>query len=510
MSENNVKKKARWLDLVEKGGNKLPHPITLFFIFCIIIIVISGIAAASGDTITYTALNRKTMEIEEVTLQVKSLMSAEGLRYIFSSMVKNYTGFAPLGTVLVAMIGIGVCEGSGLMGAALRKVVTATPKRAITSIVVLAGVMSNIASDAGYVVLVPLGALVFLSFGRHPLAGLAAAFAGVSGGFSANLLLSTTDPLLSGITTEAARLFDPHYFVNPASNYYFMFVSSFIIMIIGTFITEKIVEPRLGEYKGEIEHQHEELTDLEKKGLRYAGISALVFIAIMLLLTIPENAVLRVDGTLKAFTHDGLIPTLMLFFLIPGLVYGLVTKSIKNDKDLSKMMGASLATLGSYMALSFVAAQFIAYFGYTNLGTFLAVRGANFLQAIGFTGLPLIIAFVFVAAFINLFMGLASAKWAIMAPVFVPMLMKLGYSPAFTQLAYRIGDSSTNIISPLMSYFAMIVAFMQKYDKEGGMGTLISIMLPYSLAFLVGWTLLLIVWFLVGLPIGIEGTIFMI
>lgn len=497
-----TKKSSKFLDMIEIGGNKLPHPLALFFYFCIIVMIISFICEKMGTTITYTGLDRKTMEIKEITLTVKSLLSAEGIRYIFTSMVKNYTGFAPLGTVLVALLGIGVAEGSGLMSATLRKVVTATPKRAITFIVVLAGVMSNIASDAGYVVLVPLGALVFLSFGRHPIAGLAAAFAGVSGGFSANLLLSTTDPLLSGITTEAAKLLDHNYFVNPASNYYFMFVSTFIITIIGTFITEKLIEPRLGKYEGDVVHEHSELNDLERKGLRMAGITCILFVIIMLLLTVPSNAILRVDGTLKTFTSQGLIPALMMFFLLPGLVYGKIVGTFKDNKDIAKAMGASMSTMGGYMALAFFASQFIAYFGYTNLGTVLAVKGADFLKSIGLTGLPLIVLFVIVSAFINLFMGSASAKWAIMAPVFVPMLMQLGYSPEFTQMAYRVGDSSTNIITPLMTYFPMIVAFMQKYDKKAGIGTLISTMLPYSIAFLIGWTILLIIWFLTGLPIG--------
>jgi len=485
MEKEKKKGIQRFLDFVERGGNKLPHPLTLFWIFCVIIAIISAIAASSGASVTYEAFDRKENVIKETTLTIKSLLNAEGIRYIFSSMVKNFTGFAPLGTVLVA----------------------ATPKRFLTAMVVLAGVMSNIASDAGYVVLIPLGAVIFLSFGRHPIAGLAAAFAGVSGGFSANLLLSTTDPLLSGITTEAAKLLNPSYFVNPASNYYFMAASTFLITIMGTFITEKIIEPRLGEYKGEVIVDHNELTDKERKALRWAGVSVLVFCAVIAFLILPENAILKVDGNLKQWTHDGLVPTLMMFFLVPGIVYGKVAGTIKNDKDVAKMMGSSLATMGGYLALSFAAAQFVAYFSYTNLGTFVAVKGADFLQSIGLTGLPLIVLFVLVAAFINLFMGSASAKWAIMAPIFVPMLMRLGYTPEFTQLAYRIGDSSTNIITPLMTYFAMIVAFMQKYDKESGMGTLISVMLPYSICFLVGWTIFLVIWFMTGLPIGMEGAI---
>ena len=438
MEKEKKKGIQRFLDFVERGGNKLPHPLTLFWIFCLIIAIISAITAASGASVTYEAFDKKEGIIKETTLTIKSLLDAEGIRYIFTSMVKNFTGFAPLGTVLVALIGIGVAEGSGLMGATMKKVVTATPKRLLTSIVVLAGVMSNIASDAGYVVLIPLGAVIFLSFGRHPIAGLA---------------------------------------------------------------------PRLGEYKGEVVVDHNELTAQERKALRWSGVSVLVFCAIIAFLILPENAILKVDGNLKQWTHDGLVPTLMMFFLVPGIVYGKVAGTIKNDKDVAKMMGSSLATMGGYLALAFAASQFVAYFSYTNLGTYVAVKGADFLQSIGLTGLPLIILFVLVAAFINLFMGSASAKWAIMAPIFVPMLMRLGYTPEFTQLAYRIGDSSTNIITPLMTYFAMIVAFMQKYDKESGMGTLISVMLPYSMCFLVGWTIFLMIWFVTGLPIGVEGVI---
>lgn len=471
--EKSVKKGFvnKFLDFIEVGGNKLPHPVTLFFLFCVAIILISGIAAKMGASVTYEALNKATGNFEETTVKVKSLMTGDGIRYIFNSMIKNFTGFAPLGTVLIGVIGIGVCEGSGLMSALIKKIVTSTPKRAITAVVVFAGVMSNIASDAGYVVLVPLGAVIFLSFGRHPLAGLAAAFAGVSGGFSANLLLGTTDPLLGGITTEAARLLDHNYFVDATANYYFMFVSTFLITAFGTFITEKIIEPRLGKYEGENEIDMTTISEEEKKGLKAAFLVMIIFVAIMAFCTIPSNAVFRENGTLKAWTSNGLITSMMLFFLLPGIVYGYVAGTIKSDKDVAKLMAKALAGMGGYMAIVF-------------------------------TGLPLIVAFVFLTGFINLFMGSASAKWAIMAPVFVPMLMQLGYTPEFTQLAYRIGDSSTNIISPLMSYFAMAVAFMQKYKKDGGMGTLISLMLPYSMCFLIGWTMLMIVWFLIGLPIG--------
>lgn len=505
MKKKNAEKKSfvnKFLDIIEVGGNRLPHPVTLFFIFCVAIIIISGITSKLGVAVTYEALNRNTGNFEETTVKVRSLMTGDGIRYIFNSMITNFTGFAPLGTVLIGVIGIGVCEGSGLMSALIKKIVMSTPKRAITAVVVFAGVMSNIASDAGYVVLVPLGAVIFLSFGRHPLAGLAAAFAGVSGGFSANLLLGTTDPLLGGITTEAARLLDHNYFVDATANYYFMFISTFLITALGAFVTEKIVEPRLGKYHGENEIDMTTISNEERKGLRAALIVMVIFVIVMGICTIPENGVFRENGSLKAWTSTGLIASMMLFFLLPGIAYGYVAGTLKSDKDVAALISKALAGMGGYMAIVFTASQFIAYFGYTNLGTVIAVTGADTLKTIGFTGLPLIVGFVFLTGFINLFMGSASAKWAIMAPVFVPMLMQLGYTPEFTQLAYRIGDSSTNIISPLMSYFAMAVAFMQKYKKDGGMGTLISLMLPYSICFLIGWTLLMIVWFILGLPLG--------
>ncbi len=492
----------KMLDKVEKVGNALPHPVTLFVLFSLVIIVVSEICARTGVSVTYTGINMKTKKVGELTIAAKSLLNAEGIRYIFNTMTTNFTSFAPLGTVLVAMLGVGVADGSGLIKASLRKLVLSTPPRLLTAVIVFAGIMSNIASDAGYVVLIPLGAIIFASVGRHPMAGLAAAFAGVSGGFSANLLLGTIDPLLGGLSTEAAHIFDPAYTVLPTANWYFMIVSTFLITGMGTVITERIVEPRLGKYTGDMNETLDEMTDIERKGLKCAGISVVIFLAVMAFLTIPQNAVFREAGTLKTFMGKGLLVVIMFFFMIPGYVYGKVVGTIKNDKDVAKLMGSAMGSMGGYLALAFVAAQFIKYFSYSNLGTIVAVKGASFLQSIGFTGFPLIVAFILVAAFINLFMGSASAKWAIMAPVFIPMFMQLGFSPELTQAMYRIGDSSTNIISPLMSYFAFIVAYMQKFDKESGMGTLISTMLPYSMFFLVGWTTLLMIFYFIGLPIG--------
>ncbi len=496
----------KFLDGIERVGNALPHPVTLFMIFCAAIVLISELTARAGVAVEFTMIDRKTLETSVQNIEAISLMNAEGLRYMFTSAVKNFTGFAPLGTVLVAMLGVGVAEGTGFIGALLRKVVMSTPKQLITVVVVFLGIMSNIASDAGYVVLVPLGAIIFLNFGRHPLAGLAAAFAGVSGGFSANLLIGTVDPLLGGISTEAAKIIDPNYAVPATANYFFMIASTFLISLIGWFVVEKIVEPRLGEYKGAKEVRLDVQSKEEKRGLLFAGLSTFAFVAIMLLLILPENAVLRDPANGEILGHSpfisSIVAIIMLFFLVPGIAYGLGAGTIKSDKDVVASMSKAMSTMGGYLVLAFVAAQFIKYFSYTNLGIILAAKGAEFLQSINFTGFPLILAFIVISAFINLFIGSASAKWAIMAPVFVPMLMQMGFTPEFTQVAYRIGDSTTNIISPLMSYFAVIVAFAQAYDEEAGIGTLIATMMPFSMLFLLGWTVLLGIWFILGLPIG--------
>jgi len=421
-------------------------------------------------------------------------------------MVTNFTSFVPLGTVLVAMLGVGVAEGSGLLSSALRALVLSAPRRLITLVVVFSGVLSNAASEAGYVILIPLAAIIFMAVGRHPLAGLAAAFAGVSGGYSANLVLGTVDPLLSGITQEVARIIDPSYLVNPAANYYFMVASTFLVTAMGSWVTEKIVEPRLGAYKGDQTGiSMDKLSSLEKKGLRMAGLSSLVLVIILALSVVPGWGFLRdpeTGGVLHSPFLKGIVTIIFVVFFVPGVVYGFVTKSLKNDTDVINSMGKSMKGLGVYIVLVFFAAQFVAYFSWTNIGLITAIQGAEFLKSIGLTGIPLIVAFVVVAAMMNMFMGSASAKWAIMAPIFVPMFMLLGYTPELTQAAYRIGDSCTNLVTPMMSYFALIVAFAEKYREDAGIGTIIALMTPYTFIFLVGWILFLILWMLLGIPVG--------
>ncbi|HEX7085730.1 MAG TPA: AbgT family transporter [Vicinamibacterales bacterium] len=490
---------SRALALIERGGNALPHPATLFLLMAVAVILVSALAAASDVSAVHPGTGAVVRPV--------SLLSIAGLHRILTEMVGNFTGFAPLGTVLVAMLGIAVAEGSGLIGAGLKLVVYSAPRRLLTAALVFAGVMSNTGGEIGYVLLVPLAGVIFAGIGRHPVAGLAAAFAGVSGGYSANLLLGTLDPLLAGLSEEAARIIDPEYVVNPAANYYFMATSTFVITAAGTLVTERIVEPRLGTWRGEQSptDMATGLTPAERRGLAWTAVAAVAVAGLLLWGTVPGDGFLRDPQTgslLRSPFMSGIVALIFLIGAVLGLVYGLTAGTIRSDSDVMKAMGKSMETLGIYLVLVFFAAQFVAYFNWTNLGLILAVKGADALRAANLGTIPLVVAFVALSAFINLFMGSASAKWAIMAPVFVPMLMLLGYTPEFTQAAYRVGDSVTNIISPMMSYFALIVAFMQRYDPRAGIGTIVATMLPYSVTFFVVWTLLLIAWIVAGLPLG--------
>ena len=488
----------RALALIERAGNALPHPATLFLLMALAVILISGVAGWAG----LSAVNPATGEAVEAV----SLLSVYGIHRILEEMVTNFTGFAPLGTVFVAMLGIGIAESSGFIGAALRLLVLSAPTRLLTFVVVLAGVLSNTASEVGYVLLVPLAGTLFLAVGRHPLAGMAAAFAGVSGGYSANLLLGTVDPLLAGLSQEAARIVDPAYVVNPACNYYFMAVSTLLIAVAGTVVTEKLVEPRLGRYSGpEQPEAVGSLTARERRGLWYAAAASVVFTLVLLAGTVPEDGFLR-DAATGSLLHspflNGVVALIFLGAIVVGVAYGVGAGTISSDGDVVKGMGRAIETLGVYTVLVFFAAQFVAYFNWTNLGLITAIKGADVLGSLELGPVPLMLAFVVLSALINLVMGSASAKWAIMAPVFIPMFMLLGTSPELVQVAYRIGDSSTNIVSPMMSYFALIVAFFERYEPKAGIGTVIATMLPYTFVFMLGWMVLLGVWLALGLPIG--------
>ena len=536
----------RFLKFVEWLGNLLPHPVTLFAIFALGVILLSGMAHFFEISVMDRRPEGSVGRPDDGRHYAVSLMNAEGLRMIVQNLVTNFTSFAPLGTVLVALLGVGVAEKSGLIKAGIRGVVLAaasvrprevvispdmsvmarigawfkkgyakllSPNLLVTLAVVFAGIMSNTASELGYVVLVPLGAVVFHSMGRHPLAGLAAAFAAVSGGYSANLLIGTIDPLLAGITQEAAELVAPGYVVHAAVNWYFMSVSVFMITALGTFVTLRIVEPLLGKYDPSIamedlsdEEALEPLSKQEKRGLLWAGISVLVFAVALALTIFPEWGIFRNPVTgdqLDSPFFRGIVSFIFIGFIIPGIVYGKVTGTINKDRDVVDGMAEAMSTLGLYIVIVFFAAQFVAFFGWTNLGQMVALGGANFLEDINLTGPSVFIGFILISAFVNLMLGSASAQWAVTAPIFVPMLMLTGYSPEVIQTAYRIGDSVTNIITPMMSYFGLILAFANKYDRNLGIGTIISTMLPYSLLFLLGWLILFFVWvFFLGLPVG--------
>lgn len=490
----------RALDLVERAGNALPHPATLFAALAVLVVLLSWLFSTLGVS--------AEDPVEGGRIEVFNLLSPEGVQWMFSSAVDNFVGFAPLGVVLATMLGIGMAEQSGLIGTVLRQFILSVPKFLITAGIVFAGVMSSVASDAGYVVLPPLAAILFMAVGRHPLAGLAAAFAGVSAGFSANLLLSGTDVMLGELTIEAAATVDAAYAegMNLAMNYWFIIASTFLLTIVGTLVSQFIVEPRLGPWRGEgrIEDEEVELSAVEKKGLLWATVSGLVTVALLALLIVPEWGLLRGEdgGVVQSPFMDSLVVVIIIAFFVPGLVYGIVTKVIRNDTDVVDQLSQTLAGMGVFLVLAFTAGQFIAYFNESKLGLLLSVLGSQFLEAVNLTGVPLILAFIVFVAIVNLFVGSASAKWAMLAPIMVPILMQLGISPEFTQAAYRVADSSTNIMSPLMTYFALIIAVAQKYDKKMGIGSLIATMLPYSLAFLASWTLMTIGWYWLDLPLG--------
>ena len=511
--ENNQSKKnwvLKALDVVERVGNGLPHPTTMFIIFTLILIAVSYVAAKMGVKVSYETYDNATKSLVTKETAVVNLLSPDSIRFMYTSVINNFTSFIALGTVFTIIMGVGVADGSGFMAAVLKKIVAVTPRRAVTATVIFLGIMSNVASSTGYVMLVPLGAILFMSFGRHPIAGLAATFAGVSGGWSANLLIGTNDPVFAGMSTEAARMINPNYTVLPTGNWYFMVASTFLITFVGTLVTEKIIEPRLGEYIPEEKIAVDDISLDEKRGMKFALISLVVFFIVVGMLVVPENALLRNPTTgelLRSPFMSGIVFLMSMFFMIPGIFYGIGARTIKSDKDIINLMVKSINNLSGFMVLIFFAAQFVVFFNYSNLGIILSVKGANFLQETGFVGVPLIFAFIVMTAIINIFIAVDSAKWAIMAPIFVPMFMRIGFSPELTQAAYRVGDSCTNVIAPLMPFFPLVVAFAQKYDKKSGMGTMISLMLPYSIAFLIGWIILLIIWFVFNIPLGIGGGI---
>ena len=508
MSEpvNAVNGSGGFLGTVERIGNKLPDPAVLFIALLFIVWILSWLLSY----VTFDVVDPRS----GATLVINNLMSGSAFTEFLSVMVTNFSHFHPVGVVLVAMLGIGVAEHTGFINAAIRSLLNVTPAMLLTPMVILVGIVSHSAVDAGYVLVIPLGGVIFYAAGRHPLAGIAAAFAGVSGGFSANFVPSSLDPLLQGLTQAGAHILDTSVVVNPLNNYFFTTASSILIVGLGWYITDKIVEPRINKtlVDGDAEDLPEmhDLKDAERKGLRWALVSMIVGIAILFATALPADSAWRAaDGELTASSAPmmrAIVSLIFLLFLVPGVVFGIASGSMKSSKDMIVGMTHAMHGMAYYLVIMFFIAQFVYAFGQSNLGVLLALKGAEFLKALNAGASVTIVGIVLLTAFVNIFIGSASGKWGLLAPIFVPMLMSLGISPDLTQAAYRVGDSSTNIITPLMPYFPLVVVYCQRYVKNTGIGTLTAMMLPYSMSFLVLWTVFLLLYFAVGLPLGIQSS----
>lgn len=496
----------RFLSWIERVGNKTPNPVMIFILLIGVIIFASWVFSLLG----VSSVNPATNEV----VQVESLLTKSNLIRMIEEAITNFTAFPALGLVLTVMLGIGLAEQSGYFEVMLTSVVEKAPKNLMLWVIILVGVLGNVAGDAAPIVMPPLAAIIFLKMGYHPIAGAIVGYVAPLGGFAANLIPGMSDALVFAFTEPAAALVDPSLQVNVLMNYYFIAFSTPILVMVIYWILKKYTLPRLGTYNPEDREEQveaKEYTEQERAAVKWGNWSALLVLLVLLLLTIPENGLLRNQET-GSIVNDsplmngiGIIMT--IFFFVPGLVYGIKAGTIKNSHDFAFMMTKSMQSMGSFIVIVFFASQMMAYFNWSNLGTVLAVEGAGLLQ--NASGPVLIIGFILLTAFINMFIGSASSKWAILAPIFIPMFMLLDFHPAFTQMAYRIGDSITNPLSPMMPYMPLLLAVVQRYDKKSGIGTLMANALPYSVAIGIIWTVLFIVWYLIGLPLGPNSPVFL-
>jgi len=496
----------RILAAIERTGNRLPDPTVLFIALLVIVWVVSFVFSL----MEFNVIDPRTGE----QLQVVNQLSGTSMTAFLSSMVTNFAHFHPIGVVLVAMMGIGVAEHTGFINSALRAMLRVTANWLLTPMIILVGIVSHTAADAGYVMVIPLGGVIFYAAGRHPLAGIAAAFAGVSGGFSANFIPSAIDPMLQGISQSGAQIIDPDITLNPLNNYFFTAISSLLIIGLGWLITDKYVEPRLQDHEldDEIEEMHsmEPLTEKESRGLRSALRAMLIGIVILVATAWSADSAWR--GPTGSLTELGsplmasIVPLIFILFLLPGVVYGIGADTVRSSKDIIDGMTKAMGSMAYYLVIMFFIAQFIYAFAQSNLGVLMALEGAALLKAMGLAPALTIAGIVIITGLLNLFVGSASAKWALLAPIFVPMLMELGISPDLTQAAYRIGDSTTNIITPLMPYFPLVVVYCQRYIKNTGIGTVTAMMLPYSVTFIITWTIFLLLYWAVGIPLGLQAS----
>ncbi|MEO1021363.1 MAG: AbgT family transporter [Bacteroidota bacterium] len=499
---------TRFLDGIEYAGNKLPDPAILFLLLLSIVWVLSLVLSP----LDFGETDPRNGE----ALQVINLLTGSQLAAFLSSMVTTFVTFAPLGIVLVAMLGVGVAEHSGYINTALKYILSFTPRMLLTPVLILVAIVSHTATDAGYVLVIPLGGVIFYAAGRHPLAGIAAAFAGVSGGFSANFVPSGIDPLLQGFTQSAAQIIDPDILLNPLNNIFFTGISSVLIVGLGWVITDRIIEPRLQttELDSDIDIDADmdmnSITPKQKRAFFIASVTMIAGIIGLVLWALPADSALRApDGKLESFAAPimrSIVPIIFLLFWVPGIVYGYFSGGYSKTKDIIEGMTKAMKDMGYYMVMAFFCALFIDAFAKSNIGILVALKGANYLQALNLPAQVTIVGIIILTAFVNLLVGSASAKWALISPIFVPMLMGLGISPDLTQAAYRVGDSVSNIITPLMPYFPLVVVFCQRYVKKTGIGTLVSIMLPYSVTFLVAWALFLLAYWGLEIPLGLQAS----
>ncbi|MDH3585664.1 MAG: AbgT family transporter [Gammaproteobacteria bacterium] len=497
---------TRILRNVERVGNALPDPAVLFIALLFVVWIMSWLLSYVTFDVFHPATGDRILIINQ--------LSGESFVQFMSTMVTRFVTFGPIGVVLVAMLGIGVAEHAGFIDTSIRALLNVTAKWLLTPMVIIVGIVSHAAVDAGYVLVIPLGGVIFYAAGRHPLAGIAAAFAGVSGGFSANFVPSSLDPLLQGLTQEGARLLDPDIAVNTLNNYFFTTASSILIVALGWWLTDRVVEPRLQgvEIDGDADDLPEmhELQDNERKGLRWSLTAMVLGLVILFISVYPDDSAWRdAEGgiaTNNAPIMKSIVSLIFFLFIIPGIIYGKVSGSMRGTRDMIEGMTKAMHNMAYYIVIMFFIAQFVIAFSVSNLGTLLAISGAELLKAMGLPTAIMIVGIVLLTAFVNIFVGSASGKWGLLAPIFVPMLMTLGISPDLTQAAYRVGDSSTNIITPLMPYFPLVVIYCQRYVKNTGIGTLAAMMLPYSVWFLICWTVFLLVYYAIGLPLGFASS----
>jgi len=497
---------TRALDAIERAGNKLPDPALLFLALLVIVAVLS----AWLSTVSFTEIDPRTRE----AIVIRNLLAGENLTAFMAGMVRTFVDFPPLGVVLVAMLGIGVAEHTGYINAALRSLLSVTRRSLLTPVVITVGIVSHVAVDAGYVLVVPLGGLIFYTAGRHPLAGIAAAFAGVSGGFSANFVPSSLDPMLSGITEAAAHIVDPSVSINPLNNWFFTLSSSVVIIAVGWLLTDRVIEPRLANtaVDGDVANlpREEALDATQRRGLIAGSLALLAGCLLLAFTAAPASSPWRnpagILTTADAPLMRSIVSLIFVLFVIPGVVYGYVAGTVKSHRDIIAGMSRAMSGMGYYIVMAFFAAQFIAAFGQSNIGALVAIKGADGLREAGLPMQVTLVGIILLTGVVNLLVGSASAKWALIAPVFVPMLMQLGVSPDLTQAAYRVGDSTTNIITPLLPYFPLIVVFCQRYVRQSGIGTVVALMLPYSITLLLVWSAWLVVFWSLELPLGLQSS----